>query len=82
MAILAAENRALAALTHDQVDGSGRPRHEGNDRRLVALPQNPQCPMSSLHPEVFDVGGASLANTQSVESQQDGKRSVVPAEAL
>ena len=41
VAILAAEDRSLAALTHDQIDGSGRPRDEWNDRWLVALAQDP-----------------------------------------
>ena len=67
----AAQYRAFAAFTDSQVDGSSRPGHQRDDRRLVALADDPQDAMAALAPEILDAGGTRLADPQTVESQQD-----------
>jgi hypothetical protein len=80
--VLAMQDRPLTALADSQVDGPGGSGDERDDGRLVALPDDAQRPVATLHPEVLDVGGTGLADPESVETQEDGQGGVIPGETL
>ena len=69
------QDRPLAPLTDSQVDRASSPRHERDRRRLVALAENAQRPVTALESEVLDVGRARLAHTQPVQAEQHRQRS-------
>jgi hypothetical protein len=73
---------SLAARADGTVDRACRSREERDHRRLVALADDPQRPVSSLEAEVFNVGGARLAHPASVAPEQDGQRRVLVVEPL
>jgi hypothetical protein len=77
LAVATLQDRPVATLTDGQVDRARRSRHERNGRGLVAFADDAQRPMSSLEPEILDVGGACFAHAQSVETKQHRQRRVV-----
>ncbi len=77
LAITAAKDRPVAALTDGEVDG---PSHSGNERnecRLVALADDPQGAVATLEPKVLDVGTARFVDSKPVHAEQHGERCVV-----
>jgi hypothetical protein len=61
LAVTTLQDRPFAALADGKIDRARRSRHERDGRGLVALANDAQRPMSSLEPEILDVGGACFA---------------------
>ena len=78
--VTATQDRTFAALTDGKVDGPGGAGHERDDRGLVALADDPQCSMTALEAEVFDIGGAGFADPETVLAEQHSKRGVATVE--
>jgi hypothetical protein len=76
------QDRAGLAFPDGKVDGSGRSGNERDGGGLVALPDDPQDAVTPLEGEVFDVGGARLADSKSVEAEENGERGVGVVVAL
>ena len=62
LAVVAVQDRALAALSDGQVDGAGHPGHQGDHGRLVALADDAQRPVAPVKAQVLGVGGTGLAD--------------------
>jgi hypothetical protein len=56
-----AKNGPFMAFAHGQVDRSRSPRYERDGCGLVAFAEDLQCAVSSLEPEILDVGCAGFA---------------------
>jgi hypothetical protein len=82
LAVAAAQDGALAALPDGQVEGPCGARHEGDDRGLAALAEDPQRAVAALDAEVLDVGGAGLRDSKAVQAEQDRQGGVVVVMAL
>ena len=68
-----AEDRPLRPLAHGQVDHPGGSRHKRDDCGLGALAHDPKSPVTSVEPQVLDVGAAGLAHPQTVQAEQDSE---------
>jgi len=75
-AVVAEQDRTSGTFAGRQVDRPGCPRHQGNDRRLVALADDAQCQVTPLEAEVLDVGRPRLADPQAVQSEKNRKSGV------
>ena len=60
LAVVAADDGAFVAFTYGEVDRTGSPRHERDERWLVALAEDAQRAVSSLEAKILDVGRARL----------------------
>lgn len=65
---------AFVAFPDGEVDGPCRTGHERDHGGLLPLPRMRNGSVSTLHPEVFGVGCARLADSQAVEPEQCGQR--------
>src|SRR4029079_15135813 len=74
LTVVAAQDWAFAAFADGQVDGARCTRHQRYGRGLVGFAHNPQRAMPALEAQVFDIGGARFANSQSVKAEQDRQR--------
>src|SRR5713101_5785915 len=81
-AVVADKDRAGGPLTDGEVDGPGSSGNEGDDRRFVALTNDPQYSVTSLHTEVFDVDRACLARPQRVQPEEHRQGGMGVVEAL
>jgi hypothetical protein len=72
-AVVAEQDRPSGTFPDCQVDRSGRSGHQGDDRRLVALADDAECPVTPLEPEILDVGRARLADPQAVQSESTAR---------
>ena len=54
--VAATQDGPLAAFAHGQVDRASSPWDQRDRRWLVALPEDPQCPMASFEAEVLFMG--------------------------
>ena len=77
-----ADDGALVAFTHGEVDRPGSPRHQRDERWLVGLAEEAQRAVSSLEAKILDVGPARLRHAQAVQPEDHGKRGVGVIEAL
>jgi hypothetical protein len=70
LTIATPQDRAFVPFTDGEIDGAGGPRDERDRCWLVALTDDAQGPVASLHPEVFDIGGTGLRHPQTVQPEQ------------
>jgi hypothetical protein len=70
LAVVTVQDRPFGSISDCQVDGAGHPGDQGDHRGLVALPDDPQCPMTAVEPEVLGVGRACFTDPESVETEQ------------
>ena len=77
-----AEDRPLRPLAHGQVDHPGGPRHKRDDCGLGALAHDPKSPVTSVEPQILDVGAAGLAHPQTVQAEQDSEGPMGVVEVL
>ncbi len=82
LAVMAADDGAFVAFTHGEVDRTGSPRHQRDERWLVALAEDAQRAVPSLEAKILDVGPARLRHAQAVQPEEHGKRGVGVIEAL
>jgi hypothetical protein len=82
LAVAASKDGVCVAFADGEVDGPRGAWYERDGSGLVALAEDPEGAVSSLEAESFDVGCARFANSESVESEQYRKRSVVAIEAF
>jgi hypothetical protein len=82
LTVSAPQDRALVMLAHSQVDSAGGSRDQRDDRGLGALAGDPQGPVTPLDPEVLDVRRAGFADSQTIETEQDGEGCVLAVELL
>src|SRR3954451_17530214 len=82
LAVVEADDGAFVAFTHGEIDRSGSPRHQRDERWLVALEEDGQRAVSSLEDKILDVGPARLRHAQTVQPEEHGKRGVGVIEAL
>jgi hypothetical protein len=82
LAVMAVQDRSLASLAEGEVDGPGHPGNQGDDGRLVALPNDAQGAVAPVEAEVLGIGGTGLAHPQTIQAQQSGQSSVVGVVAL
>jgi hypothetical protein len=76
------QDRSFATLAEHEVDGAGHPGNQGDDGRLVALPDDPQRPMPSVKAEILGVGAAGFADPEPIEAQEHRQGSMVAVIAL
>jgi hypothetical protein len=81
-AVLPDQDGAFAALADGQIDGAAGARHQGEEGRPVALADDADYPMASLHAHVLDVGTAGLGDPEPVQAQQHGQGGVGVIAAL
>jgi hypothetical protein len=77
LAVLSAQDRALVAFADGEVDRACCPRNQWDRGRLAALTEDLEGAVASLEAEILDIGGAGLADPQTVEAKQYGKGGVV-----
>jgi hypothetical protein len=65
-AVVAMQDRALAALTEHEVDCASHSWDEWDHRRLVALADDVQRPMASVEAQILRVGGACLTHSKPI----------------
>lgn len=82
LAVVAADDGAFVAFTHGEVHRTGSPRHQRDERWLVALAEDAQRAVSSLEAKILDVGPARLRHAQAVQPEEHGQRGVGAIEAL
>jgi hypothetical protein len=82
LAVVAADDGAFVAFTHGEVDRTGSPRHQRDERWLVALAEDAQRALPLLEARILDVGPARLRHAQAVQPEEHGKRGVGVIEAL
>ena len=75
-AVVAEQDRPRRPFADGQVDRPGRPGHQRDDGRLVALADDAQGAVAPLEAEVLDVGRARLADPQAVQAQEHGQGGV------
>jgi hypothetical protein len=75
LAVPPAQDRPFVTLPDREIDGAGRPRHEGDIRRLLPLAHDLQRPVPALDGEVLDVRAARFGHPHAVETEQDSQRS-------
>ena len=73
LSVVAAQDRAFSAFADGEVDGPGGPRDQGDEGGLVALAEDPKCPMSSVEGQVLDVGLAGFADPKAVQSSRTAR---------
>jgi hypothetical protein len=81
-AVIPDQDGTVPTFAHGQIDGPGGARHQRDQGRLVALPDDPQDPVAALYAHVLDVGLARLGHPQAVQAQQHGQGGVGVIEAL
>jgi hypothetical protein len=67
-AVTADQDGTVPTFADGQIDGAGGARHQGNEGRLVALPDDTQHPVAALHAHILDVGLARLGHPQAVQA--------------
>ena len=72
----------ITALTDSQIDGPCGTRDERDHRRLVALADDPQCPVTAVEAKIIDVRVACLADPEPVQTKQDRQSSVLTDNAF
>jgi hypothetical protein len=77
LTVVAVQDRPLASLAEGEVDRPGHPRDQRYHGRLVALPDDPQCPMAPVEAKVLGIGGTGFAHPEPVQAQQGGQSSTV-----
>src|SRR3954447_20599605 len=82
LAVVAADDGAFVAFTHGEVDRACSPRHERDERWLVALGEDAQRAVSSLEAKILGVGAAGLRHAQAVQPEEHGQCGVGVIEAL
>jgi hypothetical protein len=82
LSVVAAQDWALGALSDGQVDGSGHSGDQGDQGRLVALPDDVKSPVPPIDAKILDVGATSLAHLEPVEAEQDTQGGVVAVVTL
>jgi hypothetical protein len=75
LAVPPAQDRPFVTLPDREIDGAGRPRYEGDIRRLLPLAHDLQRPVPALDGEVLDVRAARFGHPHAVETEQDSQRS-------
>jgi hypothetical protein len=71
------EDRPLAAFTDGEIDGSGSAGRQGDGHDFPAFAQDGERAVTTLQPEVPDVGADGLGHPQPVEGQTADQR-VIP----
>src|SRR5579863_1332588 len=61
-AVSSAQDRSFRSLANSEVNRSRRARHERDDSRLVAFPNDAKGSVSAIEAEIFDVRPARLAH--------------------
>ncbi len=69
LTVLADQGGTLPSCTQSQVDAAGRARHQRDQGRLVALPDDPQNPMAPLEGHVLKVGPPGFTHPKTVQPQ-------------
>ena len=82
LAVVRADDGAFVAFTHGEVDRTGSPRHQRDERWLVALAEDAQRAVPSLEAKIHDVGPARFRHAQAVQPEEHGKRGVGVIDAL
>ena len=73
------EDRALAAFTDREVDGSGGSGREWDDYGLAALAQDRERAVTAFEAERLDVRPGGFGDSQPVECEQADQRVVLPS---
>src|SRR3954452_17334158 len=82
LAVVAADGGAFVAFTDGEGDRTGSPRHQRDERWLVALAEDAQRAVPALEAKILDVGPARLRHAQAVQPEEHGERGVGVIDAL
>jgi hypothetical protein len=71
LSVVAAQDRALGALTDGQVDGPGHPGDQRDQSWFVSLADDVKSPVPPIDAKILDVGSTGLAHPEAVEAQKN-----------